>query len=31
MKLTSLVTSVVLLGLVTVGHVTPGTFTPSLA
>jgi hypothetical protein len=30
MKLTSLVTSVAMLGLVTVGHITPGTFTPSI-
>jgi hypothetical protein len=30
MKLTSLVTSVALLGLVTVGNVTPRTFTPSI-
>ena len=30
MKLTSLVTSVALLGLVTVGHITPGTFAPSI-
>jgi hypothetical protein len=29
-KLTSLVTSVALLGLVTVGHITPGTFAPSI-
>jgi hypothetical protein len=30
MKLTSLLTSVAMLGLVTVGHVAPGTFTPSI-
>jgi hypothetical protein len=30
MKLTSLLTSAALLGLVTVGHVAPGTFTPSV-
>jgi hypothetical protein len=30
MKLTSLATSVAMLGLVTVGHITPGTFAPSI-
>ena len=30
MKLTSLVTSVAMLGLVTVAHITPGTFAPSI-
>jgi hypothetical protein len=30
MKLTSLLTSAAMLGLITVGHVAPGTFTPSI-